>query len=295
MWRSQLLVIVSSIILIVLLQTTTKAQQEILPGGAELEIGTVARLPQALKAESNTQNGKVVMFDASHNQDPYNDCSYWIQDLEAVGYTILVNTEPLNFQTISNVDVLIILVLRYNGPISSPYTAPEAQIIRQFVFNGGGLMLLADHDGYGWYAQEIALTFGVSINGNSIIKQPVFSNTNFDVAHPIMAGINSVGYNWYATIYPGASSPLIWDDDGNCVAITFSEFLGRGAIFGDCNWPLTTFNNYHWVDHYLRYRQSIGLPSVNPKELYHFKQCNLPKKFSGLHIILNLEILQQKE
>ncbi|MBK7704175.1 MAG: hypothetical protein IPI34_15460 [bacterium] len=124
--------------------------------------------------------GKVVLFDHMHNQDagtagnwrvddnhpnplpatPTSETSWsgqlssWGYELYLAGNTIRSNTSAITAAQLADVDLLVI------PEPQAPFTAAEIEAVRQFVFAGGSLFVVADHngsdrDGDGWDSPSI--------------------------------------------------------------------------------------------------------------------------------------------
>jgi hypothetical protein len=84
------------------------------------------------------------------------------------------------------------------GNITTPgFTEPECDVVRDWVQNGGSLLLIADHAPYGYAADNLARRFGVGMGkgwvfdraSEGITTQLVFSRENGLLGtHPILSG-----------------------------------------------------------------------------------------------------------
>ncbi|MDO9693147.1 MAG: FlgD immunoglobulin-like domain containing protein [Candidatus Latescibacteria bacterium] len=181
--------------------------------------------------------GKVVLFDHMHAQDagsngnwrvddnhpnplpatPTSETSWsgqlssWGYELWLAGNTIRSNTSAITAAQLADVDLLVI------PEPQAPFTAAEIEAVRQFVFAGGSLFVVADHngsdrDGDGWDSPSIfggysvphitvpptndtetfcgalfGLHFHVKDEGNNAITG-TFANVNDDPANPVIHG-----------------------------------------------------------------------------------------------------------
>lgn len=207
----------------------------------------------------------IIMFEGYHGCNPYNDFSGWIADLQAQGYSIMVNTAPISLSVLQQADILVVPGADANYRITSPYTSSEASIIAQFVNLGGGLFLTTDWDVFSDDTEAIASAFGITIDGSSG-GWVVF--TTFDTTHPIMQGISSVKFFMYTTITPGPSSALIWQTDLEPVAVTLKHGSGKVAVFGDYNFVDTPYvNGYNTLDNAKLAMQTIKWLAPTPKKI----------------------------
>ncbi|MBK6900740.1 MAG: hypothetical protein IPH09_16310 [bacterium] len=179
----------------------------------------------------------MVLFDHMHNQDagtsgnwrvddnhpnplpatPTSETSWsgqlssWGYELYLAGNTIRSNTSAISAAQLADVDLLVI------PEPQSPFTEAEIEAVRQFVFAGGSLFVVADHngsdrDGDGWDSPSIfggysvphitvpptgdtetfcgalfGLHFHVGDEGNNAITG-TFANVNGDPANPVIHG-----------------------------------------------------------------------------------------------------------
>lgn len=124
--------------------------------------------------------GMVVLFDHAHDQDagstgnwrvdnnhplpspavPTSETSWngqlssWGYELFQAGHTIRSNTSDFTSAQLADVDLLIIVEPQ------DPFTAAEKEAVRQFVFDGGSLFMVANHNasdrnGNGWDSPSI--------------------------------------------------------------------------------------------------------------------------------------------
>jgi len=191
----------------------------------------------SVSIEGVVVGGKVVLFDHMHNQDagtagnwrvddnhpnplpavPTSETSWsgqlssWGYELYLAGNTIRSNTSAITAAQLADVDLLVI------PEPQAPFTAAEIEAVRQFVFAGGSLFVIADHngsdrDGDGWDSPSIfggysvphitvpptgdtetfcgalfGLHFHVKDEGNNSITG-TFTNVNPDPANPVIHG-----------------------------------------------------------------------------------------------------------
>ena len=181
--------------------------------------------------------GKVVLFDHAHDQDagsngnwrvdnnhpePYpadpnnesdwsGQLSTWGYELYQAGHTIRSNTTALSAALLSDVDLLVI------PEPQNPFTAAEIEAVRQFVFEGGSLFFITDHNSsdrnnngwdspsiFGGYSQPhitepvgndtetfCGALFGLHVHvkdeGNNGISGS-YTNVNSDPTNPVIQG-----------------------------------------------------------------------------------------------------------
>ncbi len=212
---------------------------------AEDDAGAIATDPagaptvvHAVWVQGEVVPGKVILFDHAHAQDAGDDgnwriddnfpfplpadphsesdwsgqLSSWAYELYLAGHTLRSNTSPLNASQLVGVDLLII-----DEP-QNPFTSDEIAAVSDFVFDGGSLFVIANHNssdrnGNGWDSASIfggysqphitdppgsdpetfcgalfGLHFHVKDEGNNSITG-TFSNVDSDPSNPIIHGL----------------------------------------------------------------------------------------------------------
>ena len=94
---------------------------------------------------------------------------------------------------VENVDLssYSILVINVGSAVGGPYTAPEVEVIKNFVANGGSLLIMGDNS-VAWpqNINPVAQAFGTT-TGLSVISPLDLPVGNF-VVHPIFAGVTTL-------------------------------------------------------------------------------------------------------
>jgi hypothetical protein len=121
------------------------------------------------------------------------------------GYRVVALDNEFNAATLARVKVLVVanarnLTALLEGDISKPaFTEQECDAVRDWVNDGGSLLLIADHAPYGNAADNLAQRFGVAMGkgwafdrtADGITTQLVFSRENGLLGvHPILSGRN---------------------------------------------------------------------------------------------------------
>lgn len=104
--------------------------------------------------------------------------------LRADGYEVLRNPRAFTAASLSNVDILVIAnasgapraqIWGYNLPLpesgdrgGGAFSAAEIAVVRQWVSEGGSLLLIADHAPFGAAASGLAAAFGVRMRGGFV-------------------------------------------------------------------------------------------------------------------------------
>lgn len=177
---------------------TAVAQQQ-----PDLEFNTSVENP------AYTRNGPRVMFDEAHHNFHTTDGRYkpFVDLLLNDGYKVIRNRQPFSKMTLSSYKILVIsnaLGAEEDddaGADKSAFTDEEIQAVRDWVKDGGSLLLIADHAPFGGAAAVLASRFGVEMSKgytfdkeNSVAGNPtqlIFSRENKLLgSHPITEGRN---------------------------------------------------------------------------------------------------------
>ncbi len=160
--------------------------------------------------------------------------------LRTLGYTTQTLTgSSITASVLANVDVLVL------PEPQDPFTTSERNAILSFVQNGGGLFLIADHDGSdrnnnGWDSRRVyneslltASTYGISFDANSIYADPTTLIENPQTQ--ITSGITQAGMYAGCSITPsGNAVTRIWLRNLNEEGLVTNTYgLGRIAAYGD--------------------------------------------------------------
>ena len=147
-------------------------------------------------------NGPTVAIDEAHSNFHTAGGQYKpLADLLANdGYHVVASTRTFDRGVIQGIDVLVVAnaVVRDN-PSSSAFTEEESDAVRDWVRDGGSLLLIADHTPFGSAAEVLARRFGVTMGKGwvfddvakpgEITTQLVFSRQNGLLGdHPVLRG-----------------------------------------------------------------------------------------------------------
>ena len=144
-------------------------------------------------------NGPTVAIDEAHSNFHTARGQYrpFADVLRSDGYKVLASTGKFMPDTLPGVDVLIIA--NAYAPSGPAFTEQECDTVRDWVREGGSLLLIADHTPYGTSAENMGDRFGVTMGkgwvfdrsplGNGFTSQLVFSRENGLLGvHPLLRG-----------------------------------------------------------------------------------------------------------
>jgi hypothetical protein len=154
-----------------------------------------------------SKNGPRVMFDEAHYNFHTADGRYkpFVDLIMNDGYRVVRNRKPFTKAGLDTFKVLVIAnalgaeEMDDEGANKSAFTDEECQIVRDWVKDGGSLLLIADHAPFGGAAQNLAKAFGVEMAdafttdaANSLSGEPsfiIYTRQNKLLGeHPIIEG-----------------------------------------------------------------------------------------------------------
>lgn len=226
-----------------------------------LEGSETALHPPALAAPQ----GKV-LFDETHGvaSDSWNgrysiDGAYrdWAERLRQRGYEVTANRAfSLTLPLLSQYDVCVLALP------TQPLAPSEITALKEFVHNGGGLLLLADAFGWGRGLNPLSQEFGITINSDVLAdwddSRPIrpfhFFIHTWPRQGPLTAFVDLVMYDWGSSLTLqgpawafGTGDQDTWRDNGNGQrdsgeaadsppGMAAAEYgAGRVVVIGDSN------------------------------------------------------------
>jgi hypothetical protein len=114
--------------------------------------------------------GPRVLFDEAHHNFHTADGRYepFVRLITADGFSVSVNREPFTAASLEGHDILVIASAR-GAPLGSPsqaeipFTDAEADAVRDWVRDGGGLLLITDHPPAATPPRPLAERFGITL------------------------------------------------------------------------------------------------------------------------------------
>ncbi len=197
--------------------------------------------------QTTTENttAKKVLFDRTKNEQAGN--ADWVIDgaysnfanaLRSNGFIVEeIRSGPIDSSKLQGYSVYVI------PEAQRPFTTSESSAIKQFVTEGGGLFLIADHgnsdrDNDGWdsphiYNEKLSsqTNYGIKFNYDTKTKAPITSLASTE----INAGVTSIGV-WAActlTLSNGASGQAWQSGQTGCFVATNTVGCGRVGAIGD--------------------------------------------------------------
>jgi hypothetical protein len=170
-----------------------------------------------------TRGGPTVAIDEAHSNFHTAGGEYrpFADLLTADGYTVIASSRKFDAGIFAGVDVLVIanardLAALLAGDLSRPaFTEHECDIVRDWVRDGGSLLLIADHAPFGNAAESLGQRFGVTTgkgwafdraSTGGITTQLDFSRENRLLGeHVILHGRNSSGEVKHIRSFTGQS------------------------------------------------------------------------------------------
>jgi hypothetical protein len=177
------------------------------------------------------RSGPTVAIDEAHSNFHTAGGQYrpFADLLRSDGYTVRASTRKFETGAFAGVDVLVIanaLGSDRSNPRLPAFTEQECDIVRDWVREGGSLLLIADHAPFGSAAENLGKRFGVAMgkgwafdraSAGGITTQLVFSRENGLLgAHPILRGreaseeVKSVrSFTGQSLSVPDGATPLL--------------------------------------------------------------------------------------
>jgi trehalose utilization protein len=166
---------------------------------------------------------KHVLFDQTHGTDSIGSYSTWVTSLTNRGYVVETNIiEPITPIVLEGYDVFVIPQAHYS------YTADELSAIQNFVFNGGGFLVIGDDNP--WIYTELTSFAGIIWTSGGT------SGTTTDITpHPVTTGVTTVYLDApMAIMYvTGVAQDLVRDPAHNIILAVSEQPSGKIIGFAD--------------------------------------------------------------
>jgi len=166
---------------------------------------------------------KYVLFDQTHGTDSISSYSTWVTSITDRGYVVETNTiDPITPIVLEGYDVFVI------PQAHSSYTTDELVAIQNFVFNGGGLLVIGD-DNPSIYT-DLTSFAGITWTSGGM------SGVTTDITpHPVTTGVTTVYLNSpIAVMYvTGVAQDLVRDPAHNIMLAVSEQPSGKIIGFAD--------------------------------------------------------------
>lgn len=122
--------------------------------------------------------GPIVMFDEGHHNMHTSTRSYkpFVEVIMNDGYILRVNKSEFTEDVLKGHDILVISnalnernIAKKKPPHFSAFTEEEIEAVHEWVSDGGGLLLIADHAPWGGAAYDLAARFGVILSRGTVV------------------------------------------------------------------------------------------------------------------------------
>lgn len=179
-----------------------------------------------------------VLWDASHGEYGYVP-NGWFRELSnhIAGYGFEIDTTYKGF-LVDDPGAYDIAVVCAGSSIYSAYTTDEAQKIRDFVVNGGGLLIMGEMDhSYNEKLQPVASAFGITLGVSEIGSYPYAIYTSDFAPHPLFNGIDEICFQSVGELSTsGNLEEVAWYEGTDKALVIAGEYgLGRVVALGDIN------------------------------------------------------------
>lgn len=154
--------------------------------------------PQNTIKSFSSDNSPVVIVDEAHNNFLTISGRYkpFKQVLSSNGFTVKSNTKNFTLDLLKNIDILVIANALdhsrrdWQPPFGSALDDDEVTSVKQWVTNGGSLLLIADHTPFPKVVENLALAFGFEFS-NGHVGRYTFRSADATLSeHPITNGGN---------------------------------------------------------------------------------------------------------
>jgi len=129
-----------------------------------------------------TSNGPKVLFDEAHKNFHTASGRYkpFVKLITSDGYAVTPNMQKFSKETLAGYDILIISNAKgMDEKYKAAFTEEECDAVRDWVEQGGSLLLIADHHPMGGAAGGLAGRFGVEMSNSYGVEDSLHCDTGF--------------------------------------------------------------------------------------------------------------------
>jgi hypothetical protein len=179
-----------------------------------------------------------VLWDASHGEYGYVP-SRWFRELSnhIAGYGFDIDTTYNGFLVDDPVSYDVAVVCAGSSAYST-YTIDEVEKIKDFVINGGGLLIMGEMENTdNERIQPVASAFGVTLGVSQIGSYPYAIYTSDFAPHPLFDGIDEIGFQSVGELSKSSDlEEVAWYEGTDKALVIAGEYgLGRVVALGDIN------------------------------------------------------------
>jgi hypothetical protein len=152
--------------------------------------------PKNTKKNFSASNSPIVFIDEAHNNFLTKNGRYmpFSQVLSSDGYTVKQGKEKFSFKYLQGADILVIANALdknrrdYNPPFGDALSITEVEAVKQWVLQGGSLLLVVDHTPFPKIIEKLAIAFGFEFS-NGHVDDAIFRiDNNSLMEHAITKG-----------------------------------------------------------------------------------------------------------
>jgi hypothetical protein len=187
-------------------------------------------LPKNVKQSFSSVESPIVLIDAAHNNFHTASGRYkpFAQVLVSDGYKVKPNKKAFTLDTLKNTDILVIANALdpnrhdWTPPFKDAFQKAEVEVIKQWVFDGGSLLLIADHIPFPKAAESLSSAFGFEFSNGHVDKALFRINDGSLAKHAVTKSSTDLKTNIQFSVF----------NDVSDVKNVESEFLKHVKTFG---------------------------------------------------------------
>jgi serine/threonine protein kinase len=179
----------------------------------------------------------VVLWDSSHGPrlshedglyDPSQLFSDLVKTLAGSGITVQNNQNDLASLDLSQYGAVV--VDEWSAE-NHAYTENDADVLEEYVHQGGGLLILGDNPDTHKNVSAVAQRFGVTVG-----QGPKIKTASLSPGSPVTKGISQLGFLFFGgTLQVSGSGQVVGTSDGRPVVVILDNLPGRVVIIGDAD------------------------------------------------------------
>lgn len=137
----------------------------------------------SVKSPAFVNHHPKVLFDEAHFNMHTSKGTYspFINLIKNDGFSVEVNSQEFTNSTLKKYDILVISNAKggkYNFKYLPAFTDIETEVVKNWVYNGGSLLLIADHYPLGSASENLSMKFGVHMSNGETIDSIYFQGND---------------------------------------------------------------------------------------------------------------------